>query len=278
MDTAFANHPLRCPHCLRSLLAHPTALQRSALLASDADKIMQWQRLLAKYAYWYTLGPRARTDTTNPEDGGTIEFRRARHKSKAADSLAFIGHLQGVMRVPPLMPSMALRRASMQPSPKMRDHPAPCSAWQPSFSNALWPSFHTQEFRDLCARYAQFHAGRQRDDGDRGHWVTHWWRRTWEGAVSRPIPPGITFEDPPFGVAEWLAFSPDHESGEGADMPKLLSRFDEDLQLTWDSWSGVLDQVNDPTRAGLHPRLVPPRSCWLDEPPVFPDAPVLGYF
>lgn len=66
MDTAFAARPLSCPHCQRSLLAHPTILAHCKLLSADAHKLMQWERLLAKYAYWYTLGPRARTAPSSP--------------------------------------------------------------------------------------------------------------------------------------------------------------------------------------------------------------------
>jgi len=78
-------------------------------------------------------------------------------------------------------------------------------------------------------------------------------------------------------VAEWAAFRAPLFSDRTASADALLSRFDDDLQLTWDSWAGVLDQFDSSQLRGLHPRLVPPRSCWLDEPSIQSDAPALGY-
>ncbi len=63
-----------------------------------------------------------------------------------------------------------------------------------------------------------------------------------------------------------------------AAQDRLILHFEEDLQLTWDSWSGVLNQVRTSSHAGLHPSLVPPRSCWLNEPVIQPEAPALGFF
>jgi hypothetical protein len=88
-----------------------------------------------------------------------------------------------------------------------------------------------------------------------------------------------TFEDPPFGVAEWVAFSPqpDPHPSAGAAQHGLMLRFEEDLQLTWDSWSRVLSHVHRSSYKGLHPSLVPPRGCWLAEPAFEPQAPALGF-
>ena len=63
-----------------------------------------------------------------------------------------------------------------------------------------------------------------------------------------------------------------------AAQDSLILHFEEDLQLTWDSWSDVLDQVDRTLQAGLHPQLVPPRSCWLAEHTIHPDASALGLF
>jgi len=138
------------------------------------------------------------------------------------------------------MPSMASRRTAIGPPPHRRVDAAFDLSWQPSFTNACWPSFQTQIFVNLCHRYARFHHDHQRHDSIRNRRVTHWWRRTWDGAISRPVSTSVSFEDPPFGVAEWVAFSPPLDPGRSAATVRLFSRFDEDLQLTWDGWSGVL--------------------------------------
>lgn len=87
------------------------------------------------------------------------------------------------------------------------------------------------------------------------------------------------FEDPPFGVAEWVAFSPmrDRHLSAGGVRYSLVEHFEEDLQLTWDSWSELLKQVGPSAQAGLHPALVPPRSCWLAEPAFDAHASALGF-
>lgn len=145
--------------------------------------------------------------------------------------------------------------------------------------DGCWPHFQAITFVDLHRRYARFHHDHQRHDSVRDRRVTHWWRRTWDGAISRQVSTSVSFEDPPFGVAEWVAFSPplDYGLSTRAAQDNLILHFEEDLQLTWDSWSGVLNQVRTSSHAGLHPSLVPPRSCWLNEPAIQAEAPVLGF-
>ena len=41
---------------------------------------------------------------------------------------------------------------------------------------------------------------------------------------------------------------------------RLTLHFEEKLQLTWDNWLGVIDQVSTISHAGLRPNLVPPRE------------------
>lgn len=279
LDTAFAANPLACPHCLRSLLADPTVLMRADFSATKSDTILRWQRLLAKYACWYpAAGPRARTNASGPA-AARAPGTSARRNTNASNGLAFISTLQDVMREPPLMPSMAFRRSVMGPPPKRQTDAAFDHSWQPSYANGCWPHFQAKTFVDLHRRYARFHHDHQRQDSVRNRRVTHWWRRTWDGAISRQVSTSVSFEDPPFGVAEWVAFSPPLDPGLSARAAQdsLILHFEEDLQLTWDSWSGVLDQVDRILQAGLHPRLVPPRSCWLNEPAIQPEAPALGF-
>jgi len=58
----------------------------------------------------------------------------------------------------------------------------------------------------------------------------------------------------------------------------LIARFEEDLQLTWDAWAAVVNQVPSSGDAALHPAIVPPRGCWLPEPVIGSEAPALGSF
>ena len=140
--------------------------------------------------------------------------------------------------------------------------------------------FHGQEgLAATLARCARFHDLHRKEDSIRNRRVTHWWRRGWKGAISRPCLADDTFEDPLFGVAEWVAFSPqpDSHTSAGAAQHGLMLRFEEDLQLTWDSWSRVLSHVRRSSHKGLHPSLVPPRGCWLAEPAFEPQAPALRF-
>ncbi len=271
LDAAFAANPLACPHCLRSLLADPTVLMRADFSTTKFDTILRWQLLLAKYAYWYpAVGPRARAN------GNGLAMRN----THAATNLAFIGKLQDVMREPPLIQSIASRRSVAAPCPKHQPVAAVDRSWQKSFANGCWPHFQSKIFVCLCHLYAQFHDDHQRHDSVRDRRITHWWRRTWDGAIARQISASISFEVPPFGVAEWVAFSPPQNPtlSPRAAQNSLILHFEEDLQLTWDTWSGLLSQVVKKSHAKLHPRLVPPRSCWLNEPLTHPEAPVLGLF
>jgi len=61
---------------------------------------------------------------------------------------------------------------------------------------------------DLCRRYTRFHDRRLRHDSLFDRHVTHWWRRSWEGAIARSCAADVAFEEPPFGIAEWVRFSP----------------------------------------------------------------------
>ena len=88
-----------------------------------------------------------------------------------------------------------------------------------------------------------------------------------------------SFLDPPFGVAEWIAFSPEPDSKQSPEKnhDNLVVRFEVDLQITWNGWSELLKQMPSRSPIGLHPRLVPPRGCWLAEPQFSPSATALGF-
>ena len=121
------------------------------------------------------------------------------------------------------------------------------------------------------------HAHRQRDaPSDRG--ATAWWHRSWQGARARACSAETSFEDPPFGVAEWVAFSkqPASRTSRRAAQQALSQRFEQDLQVTWLAWSELLQQVPKSSSKGLHPMLIPPRGCWLAEPTFSPTSTALG--
>src|ERR1019366_4007207 len=111
----------------------------------------------------------------------------------------------------------------------------------------------TQNFVDLCRKHAQLHHEHQR-------------RESCEIAVARTgrggrgttrSHPASPSRSRPFGAAERVALSP-FDPCSTTDTVSLFSLFAEDLQLTWDSWSGLPDQTDCLLQAGLHPRLVPP--------------------
>ena len=260
LDPAFAANPFACPRCSQPLLADATVLMQPGLGAAACATLLAWQRFLGRYASWYAFGP------------------RVRHAGVSAD-LGFIGTLQGVMREPPSVPSIGSMRMGMSPWPARQAGALVDRFWNPSFTVRRWPHFRTRSFVGLCRRYTRFHDLRLRHDSLFDREVTHWWRRSWEGAIARPCTADVAFEEPPFGIAEWVAFSPVdwHESAKAVP-GRLAARFEEDLQLTWDAWSAVMSQVPSSEDAALHPSIVPPRGCWLAEPVIGPEAPALGLF
>ena len=264
LDPAFAANPFACPHCSRPLLADATVLMQPGLGAGASDTLLAWQRFLGRYAAWYAFGQKARHALPSPG-------------ARVTGSLGFIGALQGVMREPPSVPSIGSMRPAMSPWPARQARALVDRFWRPSFTARRWPHFRTVSFVGLCRRYERFHHLCLRHDGLLDHEVTHWWRRSWEGATARPCTADVAFEEPPFGIAEWVAFSPVdwHESTKAASS-RLIARFEEDLQLTWDAWSVVVSQVPISAHAALHPAIVPPRSCWLAEPLIGPEATALG--
>ena len=149
----------------------------------------------------------------------------------------------------------------------------------PGYSRSRWPGFHSRRFLVLYRRYVGF-LDRLRQPGlaSRRH-VTAWWRRSWEGAFSRPCTPDQVLSEPPFGIAEWLAFAATVQGpgGTGALPADLHHRFDHDLARTWDAWSSVLSHPGLDAHEALDPRLVPPRACWLPGPAFEPGSAALGF-
>lgn len=98
--------------------------------------------------------------------------------------------------------------------------------------------------------------------------------------MARVCTPDQNLEDPPFGVAEWSAFAPrtDRRVSTDVDHARLALRFEQDLQLTWDAWGEVINHLGPDSQIALHPRLIPPRACWMAEPPIVPESPALGIF
>jgi len=102
-----------------------------------------------------------------------------------------------------------------------------------------------------------------------------------KGLAGRNITPLLnqtTFEDPPFGVAEWVAFSKQQASSlsRRTAQQALALRFEQDLQITWRAWFELLQQMPKSSSKGLHPLLIPPRGCWLGEPRFSPTSTALG--
>ena len=194
-----------------------------------------------------------------------------------AKRLAFIGVLQRYVKDPPPLPLFGSTRVVVTPSAQPDDLTVSHSA--PSFSRQWWPRLHTKRFLALYQRYSRFHNRLQQFEQP-AHHVTLCWRRSWEGAMARICTPDQNLEDPPFGVAEWSAFAPrtDRKASTDVDHARLALRFEQDLQLTWDAWVDVINHLGSESHIALHPRLIPPRACWMAEPPIVPESPALGIF
>jgi hypothetical protein len=78
----------------------------------------------------------------------------------------------------------------------------------------------------------------------------------------------------------WFAFAlrADRKGSAYVDPVRLARLFEQDLQLTWDAWGDVINHLGPDSQIALHPRLIPPRACWMAEPPIVPESPALGIF
>lgn len=276
LDPAAAATPLACPICTSPLVADATLLAREHHVAGTSKNLADWQRLLARYASWYCYAPRLRRRVLA---GDTIACADIPSRCPLPrDRLAFIGTLQEAMHQAPFLSSNAELREAVTWAINPPDEPRWDGSWKPPFGTQDWPHFQAPAFVDLCRRFSRLtHIHRERDTpNDRP--ATAWWRRTWQGATQRPCSAQTTFDDPPFGVAEWFAFSkqPTSKRSRWAAQQALALRFEQDLQLTWLAWSELLEQMPRSSSKGLHPRLIPPRGCWLDEPTFSPTSTALG--
>jgi hypothetical protein len=276
LDPATAATPLACPTCTSPLVPDSTVLARAHHVAGTSKNLSDWQRLLARYASWYCNAPRLRQRVLA---GDTISCAdMASRTALPRDRLAFIGTLQEVLHRAPFLSSNAELRGDVTWAITPPDEPPWDASWKAPFGTQQWPHFQATAFVDLCRRFSRItHLHRERDTPNDRH-ATAWWRRTWQGATARPCSAQTTFDDPPFGVAEWVAFStqPASKASRWVAHQTMALRFEEDLQLTWLAWSELLEQMPQCSSQGLHPRLIPPRGCWLDEPKFSPSSTALG--
>ena len=275
LDAAFAARPFACPNCAHPLLADATALRLPHRSTAATRKIMRWQRYLAKYAYWYAGGPRIPRD-----DAGRFVLRAGglSHGERVEKRLAFIGVLQQHVHEPPPLPLFGSPRIATT-TPVQHDGAISVSHSPPSFTRERWPHFHSRRFLALYQRYSRFHHRIQQFNGS-AQLVTLCWRRSWEGAIARTCNLNLILTEPPFGVAEWWSFAPhaDRRTPEEVDQARLSLRFEQDLQLTWDAWGEIIGHLGPDAHSALHPQLIPPRACWMAEPPVLPESPALEIF
>ena len=257
LDPSFAAHPFACPHCAFSVLADPTALARQSHDTAAHETMMAWQRFLATYVHW---------------------FRRYQRLNENGTGLGFIGALQDLLDEPPPIPMLwmpMITNFSAQPG----KIDAPTNLTKPTFSRLLWPHFWKKNFLSLYHRYQHFLVQLQALTSPRQRQVTHWWRRSWEGAVNRSYDATTMLEFPPFGISEWLSFSilPSQQLLSDALLQYLTFRFEHDLRTTWQAWHDVLEHVENDACSALHPYLVPPRACWLSIPIIEPGSTALGF-
>lgn len=276
LDPAAVATPLGCPTCMSPLVADLTILAHAHHIVGPSKNLADWQRLLARYASWYCNATHLRRLTV-PEN--TISCEDIPPRSPLPiNRLAFIGALQEALPKAPFLSSNAELRQSATCAVIPTDEPPWDSSWKAPFGTQHWPHFQTTAFLDLSRRFSRMTSLHSERDTPNDRRATAWWQRTWQGATSRPCSAQTTFDDPPFGVAEWVAFSkqPASRISRRAAQQALALRFEQDLQITWRAWSELLQQMPQSASKGLHPMLIPPRGCWLDEPPFSPTSTALG--
>lgn len=270
VTAAFAAHPLACPLCAHPFLPDPTVLARQSPNDLVDGPLLKWQHYLAHYAYWFIGGTPSHRD-----DAG--RFLPAEDRKSSADGdaqrLSFIAPLQdGLVEPPPLPLPGSIAADAAGPGSA-----GPHLAREPPFSREDWPHFYTRDFLALYHRYARAQVQQQRLEHPDHQLATLCWRRTWNGAIARACAVGNVFAEPPFGIAEWLAFADPVSLRSPAKLrtASLVERFDEDLVHTWTAWMQLLQYLG-PQGIKPHPRLVPARACWLGSPDLAAEAPALG--
>lgn len=271
LDASFLGHPFACPHCNHPWLEDPRILARNLSAATPNDAVVRWQHYIGAYAYWYADGTRPLRDPQGRFVPSDIARRRI------LQELGFIARLQQRLRLPPPLPLVA--RANHLP--RSRPHrllPIPPQI-EPCFSRDAWRHFHSRPFIKLYQRYVRAVQLLQRRDTIHSQPVTHWWRRSWEGAVAQPLAESNASPFPPFGIAEWLGFVPHPMPRPKPSEPyrSLAARFEQDLQDTWEAWRQLLADLDPSALRALHPRLIPPRACWLKPPTFEAGTPALGF-
>lgn len=276
LDPAAAATPLACLTCRSPLVADSTVLVRAHRVAGTSKNLADWQRLLARYASWYCNAPRLRQRVLDGDTTSGVDIPA--RSLLPRDRLAFIGTLQEVVHTAPFLSSNAELRRAITWAITPPDEPPWDGSWRPPFGAQHWPHFQATAFVDLCRRFSRITRLHRERDTPNDRRATAWWRRTWQGATARTCSAQTTFDDPPFGVAEWFAFStpPASKTSRWAAHQTLALRFEQDIQLTWLAWSELLEQMPKSSSKGLHPRLIPPRGCWLDEPTFSPTSTALG--
>src|ERR1039457_4978624 len=273
LDASFAARPFACPHCAHPLLPDPTALVRQRRSATSHDAIMNWQRFLATYVYWYAEG----THTWRDVAGHYLDRENIPATSSMARRLSFIGSLQKLLDDPPPLPIFTMSEAL--PFGMTMQNLSGAIMMPPAFSRRHWPRFHTRRFLSLCRRYLRFCDRLQQLNSPRQREVTKWWRKSWEGAISRQCDVNAEFAYPPFGIAEWACYSilPGRFLKRPVIQQRLGLNFEQDLRSTWQAWESVLTHLDTGSRNALHPYLVPPRACWLAAPAFASGSPALGF-
>ncbi len=220
-----------------------TVLAHAHQVAGTSKNLADWQRLLARYASWYCIAAPSRQRTAA---GDTFACADIPSRSPLPiERLAFIGTLQEAQPKAPFLSSNAELRQAVTWALTPADEPPLDSSWKAPFGTQHWPHFQTTSFLDLSRRFSRMTSLHREQDTRNDRRTTMWWRRAWQGAMSRPYSAQTTFDDPPFGVAEWIAFSkqPTSKTSRRAAQQALALRFEQDLQITWRAWSELLQQM-----------------------------------
>jgi hypothetical protein len=274
LDASFAAHPFACPHCAHPLLPDPTALMRQSCTNTVNDTIMNWQLFLATYVYWYAEG----RQTLRDDSGRFLDHGKLPASPSMTRRFNFIGALQALLHKPPPLPTFTV---DTKFPPWMSPQKVSCAtAATPGYLQQDWPQFYSKRFLSLCQRYSRFYNSLQQLTSPREHEITRWWRRSWEGAISRQCDVTTAFTDPPLGITEWAFFSivPARFLKSGAIQQRMDLRFEHDLRATWQAWNSVITHLDNSSSSALHPYLVPTRACWLTTPAFDPGSPALGFF
>ncbi|WP_231957698.1 hypothetical protein [Paraburkholderia tropica] len=290
LQTGFVRRPYACHCCGLCLLAAMSLRRLHAKTGIDVaglDRLRAWHHYFFRYAQLLSPGRRDRRDAA----GQYLPSDEIQSHSSIPRRLAFIGELQQVLSLPPLMPRVyPVADATLRGTggPRASAFRSSRCAWA-----ARWPHVDRicimldaayRRIRRSRSRRLARSIGLVRPGVASAHHLPDrrlllfdgtapvlsiallGWRLSWEQRFSIQTLMRCQAEYPPFGLLEWLAFMPAHLPPPRARDREdwLLRHFVHALDETWRAWRAIASGMQEGGYYVVSPLIFPTRLLWMD--------------